>query len=487
MKPLKLFCIFLLSLFFVITFFPLNRDMVFIQAKNYFLLNYRENARTYAKEHWNKITDDGFYATDLSFCRSYVKVTPGTDITILQTPQENGYNPEYTNEFTKVTSKIRLVNDSSKKLDNNYAIWTAAEDCAHYISCCIGQGGGLPLDEQNDTPGGCYGYASATLLGKWLVNSGYVDFYENFNSIKPDVGDVIIWDNGIGKHTTMCIDKYSGGLTCHTSERYHGEILDGVEIDFTYESMLSGGWKVYGFYHIRTDDNPPSPPSDKKADLVSPRFNWNPSEGTEGQSFTIKAKIQNIGDESACSSHARIYLSKNDDFDIDDDYFVSSQKVKNLSPDEEVWIEITFTVPDISDGFYGSYSLWPLCLVDSDNEVDESYEDNNLWKCNSPIIFNDKEKNAAPSTLTPSCGGSIKPGDVLFQWSSVDSAKKYQLQIYREYGYYDLAFDSQFTDTYCYIQLNSGTEEYLSWRVRAYISSGWEEWSDKCFFTKLSR
>jgi hypothetical protein len=87
-------------------------------------------------------------------------------------------------------------------------------DCAHFVSCCVGEpGGGLPVP--SDFPNGPYDIAGAQRLCDWLINSG--------NGIKKDaiyqleMGNVIGYDwdsDGWIDHIALYISN--GRIATHT-------------------------------------------------------------------------------------------------------------------------------------------------------------------------------------------------------------------------------------------------------------------------------
>jgi len=255
-------------------------------------------------------------------------------------------------------------------------IWNDANDCAHFISNCIGvNGGGIPLDSYYPY---AYGQTSASKLAQWIIDNNYAEVYYNFDSQKPQIGDVIIWKKGSGRHTTVVISN-EGGLAFHTRGSYNEK---------TYESFpTKNGFELAYFFHFIPEKNE-QPPNDDLPDLVCPRFRWEPSVAIEDEFFTIEALIKNVGNSCASSSKAKIYISLDNDFDIEDDYYLATKEVKSLYVNEETWISYSFNFPNANfiDGWTDTYECWLICVVDSDDEVYELNEaERNIWKCNTPI------------------------------------------------------------------------------------------------------
>jgi subtilase family serine protease len=111
-------------------------------------------------------------------------------------------------------------------------------------------------------------------------------------------------------------------------------------------------------------------------DLETPKFSKKASTVVEGEMFWATATIKNNGNKKAASSHAKLYLSTLNDFDISDDSYVGKKYVKALDPGESVDIQWEFEMPDIGDN---SYNIWLVAVLDCDDEIRELSE-NNTWK-----------------------------------------------------------------------------------------------------------
>ena len=76
--------------------------------------------------------------------------------------------------------------------------------------------------------------------------------------------------------------------------------------------------------------------------------------------------------------------------------------------------------------------------------------------------------------LSPSNGATLPPGNITFSWNSVSNATKYQFILYNQQG--QVALDTTFSSTSAIVAL--GTEETITWKVRAGDNSGnWGAWS----------
>ncbi|MEJ2637200.1 MAG: PKD domain-containing protein, partial [Calditrichia bacterium] len=109
--------------------------------------------------------------------------------------------------------------------------------------------------------------------------------------------------------------------------------------------------------------------------------------------------IRNNGAGSAGSSHARLFLSTDNDFDISDDYEVPPKKsVSSLAPGAETEVQWDFDFPNLGSG---TYNVWLITVVDCDNEVAES-DENNTSKTIDALTASDPEESL---TITAPNGG----------------------------------------------------------------------------------
>jgi GH25 family lysozyme M1 (1,4-beta-N-acetylmuramidase) len=91
-------------------------------------------------------------------------------------------------------------------------------DCAHFVSCCIGQppdyaGGGLPVPSRVPPT---YGEPGADRLCRWIVNNGYGSYKGSINELVK--GDVVgyDWDGG-GYIDHVALYLGNGYVAAHTS------------------------------------------------------------------------------------------------------------------------------------------------------------------------------------------------------------------------------------------------------------------------------
>ncbi len=135
----------------------------------------RQAAYTYAENYWDKVCSDGYFYTEYG-CD---QLPLGTNIV---------------------------------GMDGN--------DCAHFVSCCIGSephnlGGGLMLDTTG-SPG--YGICSASDLGTWLIDNGIATEVTSISDMEQ--GDVIIYDwtdDGTWDHAALYLgeDEIAAHTSCH--------------------------------------------------------------------------------------------------------------------------------------------------------------------------------------------------------------------------------------------------------------------------------
>ncbi|MEJ2637847.1 MAG: CARDB domain-containing protein, partial [Calditrichia bacterium] len=108
----------------------------------------------------------------------------------------------------------------------------------------------------------------------------------------------------------------------------------------------------------------------EKPDLICSSTAFPSATVAEGESYWIRPTIRNDGDGSAGSSHARLFLSTDNDFDTSDDYEVTPKKsVSSLAPGAETEVQWDFDFPDLGSG---TYDVWIIKVIDCDNEVAES-------------------------------------------------------------------------------------------------------------------
>ncbi|MCE5223591.1 hypothetical protein LLG10_05300 [bacterium] len=139
----------------------------------------------------------------------------------------------------------------------------------------------------------------------------------------------------------------------------------------------------------------------------------------------ITVSVSNAGGRASGASHIRLYLSPQEDWDIADDFRMPEKEVPSLEAKESFDITFSFLFPDMGTG---EYKVWMLFLVDSQNEITESNE-NNLFKNNTPLQAKDpKPKMDTPIPISPLEGDELFP-PYTFRWNEVDRASQYLLMI----------------------------------------------------------
>ncbi len=128
----------------------------------------------------------------------------------------------------------------------------------------------------------------------------------------------------------------------------------------------------------------------------------------EGGAFWVKELIHNGGTGSAAPSHARLYLSTDNDLDTSDDYYVGEYAVPALGAGSQTWALFDFIMPDLGSG---TYTVWTVCVVDAQGEVAESNEANTFKSSNG--AFAGQDAGAAPqaaftvSPASPQAGQTV--------------------------------------------------------------------------------
>jgi hypothetical protein len=250
-------------------------------AKQSISKDYRKNALAYAKKYWNKVEADGWYCTS----KGPAKIKLETEIFAKLNESMDIY--EYTSNFKEEIRGNGFLNNVSSILYNS-EICKMVEDCAHFISNCIGnfngEGGGIDIFEKDVGPDGVrpyYGKASASALGKFLEKNVNAIVTKNITSFencskKPDIGDVLIFKNAEGgRHTTMVVDKLNVGLVCHSFERFYGINRPGYTIKSTFDCdfMINRGFTIEYFIHFIDPETPPSEPKLSTPILKKPVIN----------------------------------------------------------------------------------------------------------------------------------------------------------------------------------------------------------------------
>jgi hypothetical protein len=144
---------------------------------------------------------------------------------------------------TKDDNSIKIEKYDAGESFNNINI-SGENDCTHFISCCIGFGGGLPITVTDFF--GVYGIVSANKLVKYLIAQELVtevtvqakkkDAEEKISQLEK--GDIIaIYDNKRYAHLTLHLGN--GLIAAHTSSRYKNKFTIYTADGFTFLHIKS--------------------------------------------------------------------------------------------------------------------------------------------------------------------------------------------------------------------------------------------------------
>ena len=152
-----------------------------------------------------------------------------------------------------------------------------------------------------------------------------------------------------------------------------------------------------------------TPPVGELPNLAAPSYGWKSINVTEGTPFWIEVEVKNVGTAAAGPSHVALYLSPNDNWNLaDGDVFIETKAVGLLARDTGQVIHWDFTFPAIN-GVGNPYPVWIIAVVDCNNEVAESQE-NNVWKCATPLsVTKGAIPQAALPAISPSAGTYSSP------------------------------------------------------------------------------
>lgn len=171
----------------------------------------RTAALAYARSLWTKVTSDNYIGIKAS---PFYKSVPSSTVFVRETASDPG------TEVARASSQPDIpIAD--------------IEDCAHFISCCIGQppggtGGGLAIGR--DFPSAIYGKVAARGLYKDLKDKGFITIVGTARTTKADAaarlaagqiaaGDLIFYyinDNSEPGHVGMYLAGADKRIACHT-------------------------------------------------------------------------------------------------------------------------------------------------------------------------------------------------------------------------------------------------------------------------------
>lgn len=212
----------------------------------------RDAAIDYALRHWNIPCNDGFIG--VSSGKSFVKVNAGT---------------KFEHEFN--TAGNSLQREHALLPDGSRIEWGDLDDCAHYISCCIGEppgntAGGIPITykQLGSPPTAPYGITRVSTMVEYLLGN------KNFNKKgikfaklighktsddslikKLDPGDLIAyWNNDkdskrYKRYTHLAMYLGNNKIGCHTYCRF-----DDPACTWDKDWDLGRGTYLWTFLHF---------------------------------------------------------------------------------------------------------------------------------------------------------------------------------------------------------------------------------------------
>ena len=227
-------------------------------------------------------------------------------------------------------------------------------DCAHFVSCCIGNsgGGGLPV------PGvypGVYGKVGVEDLATWVLGNGGVEKY-SVNDL--EMGDVIWfkWNGGTNNHIVIYLGN--GKVASHSP-------CVGPTTDWTWFKTCSTPMTVEKFIHINTADL-------LKSDLIVQNLAVNPNHGLPGSNATISFTIYNQGSGTANASTTRIRIRGSTGNPTYTDPLLATLSIPSIPAGGSYNINQSVIIPTSSPP--GTNYVW--VILDVDSTADQSDEDN---------------------------------------------------------------------------------------------------------------
>jgi hypothetical protein len=166
----------------------------------------RAAALAYARKYWRRVSSDSYIGvhTDSENYRSV------NSATVFKQVQKNG-----------------VVEETAVEPDGTVHSWKDLDDCAHFVSCCIGSppaGGGGGLTLSRDFPNGPYGVLSADRLYRDLLKRAHIEVVAEKSTDPSDLdkisaGDLIFyWNASLGRyqHGALYMADSLKRISCHT-------------------------------------------------------------------------------------------------------------------------------------------------------------------------------------------------------------------------------------------------------------------------------
>lgn len=188
----------------------------------------RPGAVAYATTYWNRVCHDNYIALEpeSDFAekkkghRPFIKVEPDT-VFITAKNSKNKNNPNKVMEYAK----------RPQKKPEEYISFDDLNDCTHFVSCCLGKGGGLLITPQvKDGPFGKLGVPVLIDYLKtknWIKQTGtpeaiMVADLEKAKEIMLTLekGDIVAYLDGKGLFHHLALYLGDNKIACHTTSQW---------------------------------------------------------------------------------------------------------------------------------------------------------------------------------------------------------------------------------------------------------------------------
>jgi hypothetical protein len=170
-----------------------------------------------------------------------------------------------------------------------------------------------------------------------------------------------------------------------------------------------------------------------RPDLQVAETSWPPAV-VEGAATTVQQRITNVGIALANASHAKLFLSTDGDMNPYNDWLAGEVPVPALAPGASAWVQWQFTMPNLGTG---QYDVWALGMVDSQNEILESNENNlflsstNCPVSDQPVLF---EIQCSADTSFSSLQDSGWVGDTQWTFGNLQAGQAYYYRVRAQRG-----------------------------------------------------
>lgn len=229
-----------------------------------------------------------------------------------------------------------------------------------------------------------------------------------------------------------------------------------------------------------------------KPNLVCKEIRLKPGKAEEGKEYYINPAIINIGKaDVTVRTHVKVLLSPRNDTNLKDDYILGEAEVSVLKIQETCIATLHFyQLPMLPFNLGKEYQVWPIIIVDSQNELTES-DENNTFKSNSSITIKrkpregDKSPCNCPPIHTPELISPIRikvdGTRVTFKWKEVECASFYDISIFTEDG--DLLYyDGPISGTVFTIEFPLESKSRFYWSITPGNQHDWGPSSTRSYF-----